>query len=149
MVPIDESDPLLDDTRPAQYGSIGTEDDAQPDEEELRREREVLERITAEAADNMIDVSHPSSSDLSHHIAHTSHDRQTNQDHRQHTGQQDTAEPEDADEAAWLQSLQSDGLDSVSGVEGLRSGALVMDISQLRQDAPPSSVKKALKAAIR
>ncbi|KAK4549410.1 hypothetical protein LTR36_006407 [Oleoguttula mirabilis] len=149
---IEETDPLLDDSRPAQYGSIvgrDGDDVAQPDEEELRRDREALELITAEAAENMIDVSHRSSADISHHIAYTNHDRQATTHYETNAESEDPAGPEDAEEAAWLQSIQSDGLDSVTGVKGLQSGALVLDISQLRQEPSPSSARKAPKSAIR
>ncbi|TKA26783.1 hypothetical protein B0A50_04229 [Salinomyces thailandicus] len=119
---IDETDALLDDSQPAQYGSAEDAHAVQPDEEELRRQREALEQITAEAAENMIDVSQ-------HHTAHSNHDRQG----RDTTEAQ--AEPADAEEAAWLQSIHSAGLDSDVEVKGLQSGALVMDLSSLRQDA--------------
>lgn len=47
----DENDPLLDSTHQALYGAVEAEDLSQPDEEELRREREALDRITAEATE--------------------------------------------------------------------------------------------------
>lgn len=46
----DENDPLLDDEQ-GQYGGIEGGDVLQPDEEELRREREELEQITMEATE--------------------------------------------------------------------------------------------------
>jgi hypothetical protein len=45
-----ETDALLDNQQ-AQYGAGGGGDTAQPDEEELRREREALEHITTEATE--------------------------------------------------------------------------------------------------
>ena len=45
-----ETDALLNDQQ-AQYGAAGGGDAAQPDEEELRREREALEHITTEATE--------------------------------------------------------------------------------------------------
>lgn len=46
-----EADPLLDSPRQTQYGGIGDGGVAQPDEEELRRERQALDQITADAAE--------------------------------------------------------------------------------------------------
>lgn len=48
---VDETDALLDGSHHAQYGGTGGDDVVQPDEDELRREREALERITAQAAE--------------------------------------------------------------------------------------------------
>ena len=103
----------------------------------------------------MIDVSHPSTAAYIHRFAHTNHDR-----HQHTTGSEANGttkegattvpgESEDGEEAAWLQSIQSAGLDSVTEVKGLQSGALVLDMSQLRQEPAPSSAKKALKSALR
>ncbi|TKA79031.1 hypothetical protein B0A55_03154 [Friedmanniomyces simplex] len=132
---VDETEALLDSSQQAQYGGLEDEDVAQPDEEELRRGREALERITNEATDNMIDVSHPSSADLSQHFAHTNHDRHTAGDH----DTKSPCKPVDAvedEEAAWLRSVQSAGLDSVTQIKGLESGTLILDIGQLRSDSP-------------
>jgi len=46
----DETDSLLDDAQ-AHYGTVGSDEISQPDEEELRQEREVLAQITNEAAE--------------------------------------------------------------------------------------------------
>lgn len=46
----DETDALLDDNSQPQYGSLGG-DNSEPDEEELMREREALDHITAEATE--------------------------------------------------------------------------------------------------
>jgi hypothetical protein len=48
---VDESDPLLDDAQTVRYGAVREEDVAQPDEEELEREREALNRITMQATE--------------------------------------------------------------------------------------------------
>lgn len=47
---MDESDPLLDDVQTVRYGAVEDEV-AQPDEEELEREREALNRITMQATE--------------------------------------------------------------------------------------------------
>lgn len=76
--------------------------------------------------------------DVSQH--HTFRSGQTHQDGAD--GAEDQEDSEDAEEAAWLQSIQSAGLDSTHEVKGMQSGALIMDIGQLRQDAPPTSAKR-------
>ena len=48
---VDESDPLLDDAHTVRYGAVGEDEVAQPDEEELEREREALNRITMQATE--------------------------------------------------------------------------------------------------
>ncbi|KAK5135827.1 hypothetical protein LTR08_004654 [Meristemomyces frigidus] len=154
-----ETDPLLDDSISSQYGGVGNSDCTQLDGEELRREREALDLITAEAAEyvmlhgrmlwqkadsdsNMIDRSRPGSAESNHHMAHTNHDRYISTEDQTIAGPQDATGSEDAEEAAWLQSIQSAGLDPVTEIKGLQSGPLVMDIGQLRQDPPSSSAKK-------
>ncbi|KAH9838815.1 Late endosomal/lysosomal adaptor and MAPK and MTOR activator [Teratosphaeria destructans] len=135
-----ETDPLLDhQQQSAQYGAVRDEDAAQPDEEELRMEREALEQITAEASENMIDVSHTGTGELGHPRTHTNHERHKETE-RVDDGE---AEPDtqDAEEAAWLQSLQDEGLDSAGEVKGLQSGTLVMDIGQLRGGQPHIRVR--------
>lgn len=161
----DENDPLLDSIHQGQYGGLEAEDLSQPDEEELRREREELDRITAEATEYgrvcvlettdtddfrlMIDVSHPSMTEHCQQYLPTNHDRYSSAELKSN-GSPDGAEgTEDAEEAEWLQSLRSSGLDSVSEVKGLQSGALIMDIGQLRLETPTSSAKRALKSALR
>jgi threonine dehydratase len=55
-----ESDPLLDDVQTLRYGAVGQDEVAQPDEEELEREREALNRITMQATEYVasVDVEH-------------------------------------------------------------------------------------------
>ncbi|KAK3115695.1 hypothetical protein LTR53_004711 [Teratosphaeriaceae sp. CCFEE 6253] len=130
---VDETDALLDSVHGARYGSVGSIDVAQPDQEELRREREALERITAEATDNMIDIAHPGSADFSHHFAHTPYDRRPAE---ANGPAKLAAAVDDAEEAAWLQAVQSAGDGAVTQVKGLQSGALIIDMSQFRLGAP-------------
>ncbi|WPH02595.1 Hypothetical protein R9X50_00546000 [Acrodontium crateriforme] len=151
---IDETDDLLGASQHSGYGAIGTGHYAQPDEEELRRERAMLEHITTEAADNMIDVSHPTATELSSHFAQANHGRHRDPngaDYESVTDRDDHADQsyDEAEENAWLQSIQAAGVDTVTQVKGIESGALVMDISHLRQDPGLSSAKKALKSALR
>jgi hypothetical protein len=79
---------------------------------------------------NMIDVSQPAAHEFSH--TYTNHDRHTILEPDHKANDKPDAEAEDADEAAWLQSIQLAGLDSTAEIKGLRSGALVMDPGQLR-----------------
>jgi hypothetical protein len=51
---VDESDPLLDDAQTVRYGAVGADEVAQPDEEELEREREALNRITMQATEYVV-----------------------------------------------------------------------------------------------
>ncbi|KAF2766641.1 hypothetical protein EJ03DRAFT_353778 [Teratosphaeria nubilosa] len=132
-----ETDPLLE-QQSAQYGAVRDEDVAQPDEEELRQEREALEQITAEASENMIDVSHAGTGELGHYRTQTNHER--HKDSGQAADIKAEPEAQDAEEAAWLQSLQNEGIDSAGEVKGLQSGTLVMDIGQLRAGQPPIRV---------
>lgn len=48
LTQLDETDPLLD-SPSNQYGGTDEDEATQPDEEDLRREREELEQITARA----------------------------------------------------------------------------------------------------
>lgn len=95
----------------------------------------------------MIDVSHSSSTDLSQHFAHTNHDRQPTDSAESKAPSKGTAEVSDDEEAAWLQSVQAPGFDTVTPVQGLQSGALVLDMGRLRQEQTPLSAKKALQHA--
>lgn len=95
----------------------------------------------------MIDISHPSTAELNQHYRHTNHDRQGTREHEANgPSKSPVEEPEDDEEAAWLRSVQAD---DITQVKGLQSGALVMDVSQLRTQDPPSSAKKSLRSAIR
>ena len=83
----------------------------------------------------MIDVSHPTAADLSHHFAPTNHDRQGKQDtYLNRPSGASNEEPED-EEIAWLRSVQAVGDASILQVKGLQSGPLVIDIGQLREES--------------
>jgi hypothetical protein len=47
---------LLDDAQTVRYGAVGEDEAAQPDEEELEREREALHRITMQATEYVASV---------------------------------------------------------------------------------------------
>ncbi|KAK0986075.1 hypothetical protein LTR91_010346 [Friedmanniomyces endolithicus] len=133
---LNESAALLDDSHHVHYGGLADEDVAPPDEDEIRRAREALNRITNEATENMIDVSHPSSTDLSQHFTSTNHDRHTAGDNTS-GGSIKAVDAIEDDEAAWLRSVRSAGLDSGTQIKGLQSGSLVLDIGQLRSSSAP------------
>ncbi|GIZ39868.1 hypothetical protein CKM354_000323400 [Cercospora kikuchii] len=106
------------------------------DEEELRRERDALEYITARAADHMIDIINPSQADLDqarndvskHHTSYT--------DVSSANGQaQNHEEDSDDEEAAWLRDLEENDTD----VAAPQRGNLVMDISLLRDASHKNS----------
>ncbi|KXT12785.1 hypothetical protein AC579_1806 [Pseudocercospora musae] len=135
-----EIDRLLNSEQPnAAYGAVDHATFAQPDEEELRREREALEHITAHAAVHMIDVLHPSQSDL--HCAQVlGGNRSYRTDPTEHSAgyqesQHSRAQPEteDFEEVAWLESVQSAQLDTI---QMPKSGTLTMDIGLLRESRP-------------
>jgi len=93
---------------------------------------------------NMIDVLHPNTVDGRSHITadgslHKS-DRHIRIDSAS-TNDGDAAV--DAEEQAWLDSVQSA---EIVQIKPLQRGALVMDIGLLREQNPPSSAKKAMKA---
>ncbi|KAM3419483.1 hypothetical protein BST61_g5408 [Cercospora zeina] len=105
------------------------------DEEELRRERDALEYITARAADHMIDITNPSQTDreqprmdgVKHHISHV-----RVPDHPpKYEG--DSDEEEDA----WLRDLGENDVD----IAIPQRGNLVMDISLLRDTSQQVSSK--------
>ncbi|KAK4580099.1 hypothetical protein LTR86_000301 [Recurvomyces mirabilis] len=118
---VDETDALLSHHDQVQYGVFRAEEDVQPDEEAMRREREALEEITVRATDDMVDASHPVPGEYSNRVENNADESST------------TAAETD-DEEAWLRSLEADGLGQKMQVKGLNSGTLVMDIDQLRQD---------------
>ncbi|KAK4951347.1 hypothetical protein LTR10_010320 [Elasticomyces elasticus] len=141
---VNETDALLDNSRPVQYGSLDVDDSPSPDEEELQRGREALERITNEATEyaessNMIDVSHSSSTDLSQHLAHTNHDRQPVPDNDNAASSTKLAQTTtEDDEAMWLQSVEASPA-TITQVKGLHSGTLTLDIGRLRNESPSST----------
>ena len=151
------------DDRHEEYGGIGSGDATQPDEEELRREREALEHITSEATEcinsnvlgetcltilgsNMIDVLHPGTADASHHFTNTGSQRKTHEEEGPKNKPGDTEEADEDEEATWLQSIQSTGVGNVTSLEGLKSGGLVMDMSQLRDEPTSTPAKRSLKS---
>jgi hypothetical protein len=89
---------------------------------------------------NMVDVSHPGTSELSQHFAHT-RSKPSRDESTQHAQEEDA----DDEEAAWLREVQESNTGEVLNVESLQAGGLVFDTSQLREE-PPSTAKRSLKA---
>lgn len=81
----------------------------------------------------MIDVLHPSTSDVNHHSGSKTQPSRIEDDG-------------DDEEAAWLQSVQAAGANDLTAVQGLQSGDLVMDISQLREEPTPAAAKRSSKS---
>ena len=94
----------------------------------------------------MIDVLHPGTSDASHHFAHAGSQRSARRKDASADQANSTAELEEDEEAAWLQSVQAAGVDEVTDVRELQSGNLVMDMSTLRDE--PTSMKRSLKGRL-
>lgn len=128
------------------YGTIEESGRMPPrDEEELRREREALEHITAEAAEyalaeyrsshcisdraysHMIDIVHPSPADLNQGLSDTARQTRPQPDDPFAEPAHDQEE-DDSEAAAWLEGLEEEGLK----LQVPQRGSLVMDINLLR-----------------
>ena len=88
---------------------------------------------------NMIDVLHPSNAEI--------HQRSVSGRGTPDYTSGNTDEVED-EEVAWLQSIQAAGVNDMVAVKGLQSGALVMDIGQLRDEPHPSTPKRSHKGKL-
>ncbi|KAK6430476.1 hypothetical protein LTR95_013366 [Oleoguttula sp. CCFEE 5521] len=135
-----ESDPLLRDAAAQQYGATNVSPTSYPDEEDLQREREMLGQITARATENMIDVQHPNASDLTHHlIPYTTRQHEPDDADAAGTSASSADHEVDANEQAWLDSIQSLQSERGPQIRTLKRGALVLDLGQLRQAPGPST----------
>ncbi|KAF2638652.1 hypothetical protein P280DRAFT_404860 [Massarina eburnea CBS 473.64] len=125
----DSSHLLGDPYQQQQYGSMngpGSHIVHQPDPEEIRRQRDALERICAQTSDKLIHVSH---------VTYTDHGPNSEY-HRLFSERFPPAQPQssrpssaDEDEAAWLSNLlgsSNDAEGSWERVEPLDSGALTV-----------------------
>lgn len=97
----------------------------------------------------MIDVLHPNAVTINHHLTPNDSLRSKAEE----VGSQSTTTTsnqgaEEAEEQAWLDSITSTEAGSVTQIKPLQRGALIMDMGQLRESAPPSSARKASKAGI-
>ncbi|CZT22819.1 uncharacterized protein RCC_08525 [Ramularia collo-cygni] len=115
------------------YGATDSFDyaHAQPDEQELQRERDALEHITVNATDHMIDVLHPNESNFNHTHTTAPGTVHSNGGQGQHMGEAES-DTQDADEDAWLASIAGLG----TAVRPPQKHTLVLDVAQLRQGAP-------------
>ncbi|EMF17782.1 uncharacterized protein SEPMUDRAFT_146731 [Sphaerulina musiva SO2202] len=122
-------DRILNSEQPT-YGTIEDSGGVSPrDEEELRRERDALEHITAQAADHMIDINHPSQADLNQGFVDTAnHHREQTDDLSVEPSQDQDQDQDDSEEAAWLRGIEEEG----TKIQIPQRGTLVMDISLLR-----------------
>ncbi|CAK1355141.1 hypothetical protein CB0940_01101 [Cercospora beticola] len=128
-------DRILNSEQPT-YGTHDTGGIIPRDEEELRRERDALEYITARAADHMIDIINPSPADLDQARIDVSKHRTSDTGSSSANGQaQNHEEDSDDEEAAWLRDLEENDTD----VAAPQRGNLVMDISLLRDTSHQNS----------
>ncbi|KAF2718394.1 hypothetical protein K431DRAFT_287676 [Polychaeton citri CBS 116435] len=142
---VDEHDPLLDDPVQANYGAFTEEEEPEPDQEELRREREALDSISTYAQENMIDVLHQNTSEINHHLTLIKAPTINHSYVHETTQAGWSGHQLDAEDAAWLNSIKASEGDGPHSVKGVVPGALVIDISRLRD----SSVALAKKPAKR
>jgi hypothetical protein len=94
----------------------------------------------------MIDVVHPQVAGMTEHFVYWDTQRSR---HSATSLVPETVHGEQAqedDETAWLQSIQTAGADNVTGIKGLESGSLVVDIGQLRKAHGSSTTKRSAKA---
>ncbi|KAK6435212.1 hypothetical protein LTR95_008597 [Oleoguttula sp. CCFEE 5521] len=135
-----ESDPLLSDAAAQQYGATDVSPTSYPDEADLQREREILSQITSRATENMIDVQHPNASDLTHHVVpYTTRLPESTDADIAGTSASTGDHENDANEQAWLDSIQSFQADKGPQIKTLKRGALILDLGQLREASSPST----------
>jgi hypothetical protein len=97
----------------------------------------------------MIDVLHPNGVTINTHFTPNNSLRNRPEEaNSQSTATTGNQGAEDAEEQAWLDSITSTEPGSVTHITALHKGALVMDISLLREAVPPPSARKASKAGI-
>ncbi|KAK8195915.1 hypothetical protein M8818_007066 [Zalaria obscura] len=137
---------LYDDTRQPQYGATGQGGNApQPDPEELRKEREGLERICAETSGELIDV-------LYHNATLPGSKMANDYPHllnKHFPSRSDTSSPKsiEEDEEAWLNSTENGDKPVWEEVKGLTHGALIYNLNEPAE--ANSALKKSLKAPAR
>jgi hypothetical protein len=159
---------LLDDAQTVRYGAVGEDEVAQPDEEELEREREALNRITMQATEyvasvwcetcpapaniadfrSMIDVLHPNGVTINPHLTPNNSIRNKPDEASSQSTITTSNQAEDAEEQAWLDSITSTEPGSITHIKALQKGALVLDMGQLREAVPPPSARKPSRAGI-
>ncbi|KAK5113254.1 hypothetical protein LTR62_003590 [Meristemomyces frigidus] len=132
---MNETENLLSNSQNVDYGSVREDETTQlDDQEDVRKERAVLEYITARATNNMIDIAHPVTAGYGNnqgmHVSGTSGTGQTSDI---------TFGDSEDEEDVWLESLKVDASGSLSHFNGLHTGDLVMDVGQLRPDVSVSS----------
>jgi len=120
---------ILNEVQPS-YGAFDGVLDIQPDEDDLRREREALEHITSRAGDFMIDVRNTTSIDLDHEQPILSHGLFATLTHAPFPHSTAFSEVDvSAEETEWLDSLQAVG-DEQPPIQ--REGTLAMNMNLLR-----------------
>lgn len=99
----------------------------------------------------MIDVLHPNAVTINHHLTPNNDSLRSKPEDvgSQSTTTTSNQGAEDAEEQAWLDSIASNEVGSVTQIKPLQKGALIMDMGLLRESAQPPSARKASKAAVR
>ncbi|KAF2117196.1 late endosomal/lysosomal adaptor and MAPK and MTOR activator-domain-containing protein [Lophiotrema nucula] len=134
-----DSSHLLGDAYQHNYGSInpgGAHGGPQPDPEEIRRQRDALERICAQASDQLIDVSQATHTDEGSKMA-SEYPRLFNERFPPSRPQMSRPSSADAsgdeDEATWLGNIignTNDAEGSWDRVEPIESGALTIHFGE-------------------
>ncbi|KAF2657693.1 hypothetical protein K491DRAFT_314779 [Lophiostoma macrostomum CBS 122681] len=135
-----DSSHLLGDAYQPHYGSIntpGSHSGPQPDPEEIRRQRDALERICAQTSDKLIDVSQAAYTEVGSKMA-SEYPRLFSErfaSTRTHPSRPSSAASQDEDETTWLGSIIGNTADTEGSwdrVEPIDSGALTIQFG----DAP-------------
>ncbi|PVI05647.1 hypothetical protein DM02DRAFT_516567 [Periconia macrospinosa] len=128
-----DSSHLLADPYQPQYGSINgpsSHNAPQPDPEEIRRQRDALERICAQTSDKLIHVSHATYTDNGHNSEYHRLFRERFPPTAAQSSRPSSADPEvEEDEATWLANIignSNDAEGSWERVEPIDSGALTI-----------------------
>ncbi|GAB7355341.1 hypothetical protein MBLNU459_g5870t2 [Dothideomycetes sp. NU459] len=128
-----ETEGLLYEDSPTQYGTTGQGGALpEPDPEELRREREILERICAQTSNELIDVLHHSASAPGSKMAND-YPYLLNKHFPNPSGDSSPRSITDDDESAWLGSTQGPERELWDEVKGLTPGALVLTLNAATQ----------------
>ncbi|TKA81884.1 hypothetical protein B0A49_00370 [Cryomyces minteri] len=136
-MPSETSRLLHDDYEPAYGGANATlPHGPAPDPEEIRRERDALERLCAQTSDKLIDVSQPAFADAGSKMT-SEYPRLFSQ--RFPSGEGPDGRPEtleardeaDEDEAKWIETSPAGHVDTWDQVEEVSKGALTIQLDSI------------------
>ncbi|KAJ4349685.1 uncharacterized protein N0V89_008302 [Didymosphaeria variabile] len=135
-----DSSHLLGDPYQPHYGSINhpsAHSLPQPDPEEIRRQRDALERICAQTSDKLIHVSQAAYTDDSHHSEYLRLFNERFPPMRSASPPPSARADYDQDEATWLSNVvgsSNDAEGSWERVEPIESGALTIQFGEALSD---------------